>query len=195
MGIPRPVRRRTESYVPDAGDNRVLAETGGPALIATLQRPDVRLWGDYLTRRRDRLLARGALPEVAAAAPVDDAPGKPAPAPQLTADEAYEVDGFLFSACVRRLFIGMRGPAGWEEIEPYRMDDGTLLDTGAALWALKGELDFADGISGLFADLEGAIFDRATFDAGTLATFPSRSGPPVSEAPTAGTAETVGAAA
>lgn len=177
MGVPTLTRARRDSYVPDVGENRAAAAAGQPALIATFQRPTVRMSHEYMRRRLDVLRSHQPLERDTA--------------PALTPTEERETEGFLFGAAVQALWIGQAdGAGGFEKLGDYALDDGTPIPTGAVLWALQDELD-REGAAPLIADLQSALWDRATFDQGTLGHFGSRSGLPGSEAQTAGTAATV----
>ncbi len=176
-------RARPESYVLDIGDNRQDARDGRPALVAVIHRPTVRTWREYQVQRF----------QLEAAHQVAN-PDKPA---KLTLDEEHQVDGWLFARCVGPLYYGRPGDApdaAWVQTGPLVLEDGEVVTDGAALWALQDELE-REVASPLVSDILAALFDRATFDAGTLANLVSRSGSAGSAAPTDGIAETVSAGA
>ncbi len=175
MGVPVLHRRRVETYLPDVTDNRAAAQAGAPALCVTIQRPTVWDWQEHHVARAQQVLRlREADPTA-----------------ELSREAERGLEGILFATCVQRLWIGQRLPDGtWQEIGPLTIEDGTPIETGAVLWAMQGELDY-DYASSLVADLRAAIFDRATFTAGTLAHLDWRSGSPSSMAQTDGIAATV----
>lgn len=174
--LPPLVRATPEPYVLDLADNRERAARGESALVAIIQRPTVRVWREYQQARFERALAhRQADPT---------APDK------LTPEEEHAVDGLLFARCVGALYYGERAPDGtWATVAPFTLADGTEVKDGTALWRLQDDLD-REGASAMLSDILAALFDRATFMAGTLANLVSRPGSPDFAAPIGGTAET-----
>jgi hypothetical protein len=166
-------RRITEQYVPDVADNRARARKGLPAVVATIARPNVSIWREYQDARYRQDLER-------LQAGVDTEKRVELPPRPPGFDERTGVDGILFRQCVL-------------ELTELALDDGTPITTGAQLWDLADDLD-REVAAALVTDLLAAVFDRATLTTGALRNLVSRSGSPVSAAPTGGTVETAAAA-
>lgn len=165
----------TERFIPDVGNNRELALRGDPeAIVVELTPPTYGLWRQYQARLTQRRIDESANRMRAFMKEIEKAnPNQPIPDDLIPDDGLTDVpmldgesEGPLFCACVGK-------------IEGLSLADGTKIESGEALWALRHRLE-REVVEVLFASLIGAILRRAELDAGTLKALALRSGSPAS---------------